>query len=116
MIEAVDARAKGLRPVRTAERVELTAYLRRLDWWLLLAVAGLLGYGLWAIGGITQNDIPGNANYFVVRQSVYAAVGVAGLLGAILIDPDAHGIAGDRDPCDHANGFIAELGLRKALL
>src|SRR5206468_271278 len=76
-----------LRPVKT-ESVELGSFLRRLDWVLLAGVAALLGYGLWAIAGITQNDIPGNSSYYVLRQGVYAAVGVVGLLALLLIDPD----------------------------
>jgi len=87
MIEAVDTRAKGLRPVR-AERIEIAAFVRRLDWVLLAAVGALVGYGLWAISGITQHDIAGNPNYYVVRQGVYAAVGLVGLLVAVAIDPD----------------------------
>ncbi len=87
MIEAVDARAKGLRPVRS-EAVEIAAIVRRLDWLLLGAVAGLLAYGLWAISGITQNDVPGDSGYYVVRQGVYAAVGAIGLVAIVLIDPE----------------------------
>ena len=86
MIEAVDRRARGLRPVRT-EKVELAAFARRLDWVLLAAVAALLGYGLWAIAGITKHDIPGNQSYYVVRQAVYAAVGVVGLAVLVFVDP-----------------------------
>ncbi|TMM25581.1 MAG: hypothetical protein E6F97_02690, partial [Actinobacteria bacterium] len=86
MIEAVDRRAKGLRPVRT-EGLELAGFLRRLDWVLLAAVAALLGYGLWAIAGITKHDITGDPSYYLVRQSVYAAVGVVGLAIVVLIDP-----------------------------
>jgi rod shape determining protein RodA len=87
MIEAVDARAKGLRPVR-AERLEIGAFVRRLDWILLGGVLGLLAYGLWAIYGITQHDIAGNPDYYVIRQGVYAAVGVVGLIVVTAIDPD----------------------------
>jgi rod shape determining protein RodA len=87
MIEAVDTRAKGLRPVRS-EAVELAAFVRRLDWMLLAAVAGLLAYGLWAIAGITQHDVPGDSSYYVIRQGVYAAVGVIGLAAIVLIDPE----------------------------
>jgi hypothetical protein len=86
MIQAVDRRARGLRPVRS-EGLELTGFLRRLDWVLLGAVAALLGYGLWAIAGITKHDIAGDPNYYVVRQGVYAAVGVVGLAVLVLVDP-----------------------------
>jgi rod shape determining protein RodA len=89
MIEAVDTRARGLRPVR-ADRVEAAAFVRRLDWILLAAVAGLVGYGLWAISGITRNDIAGDPSYYVLRQGVYAAAGFVGLVVAVLIDPDLY--------------------------
>jgi rod shape determining protein RodA len=87
MIEAVNTRAKGLRPVRS-ERLEIGAFVRRLDWILLGGVLALLGYGLWAIYGITQHDITGNPDYYVIRQGVYAAVGLIGLVVVIAIDPD----------------------------
>jgi rod shape determining protein RodA len=87
MIEAVDMRARGLRPVRK-ETVEVASLVRRLDWVLLGAVAALVGYGLWAIAGITRHDIPGDSSYYVVRQGVYAAVGSLGLVALVLVDPD----------------------------
>ena len=87
MIEAVDTRAKGLRPVR-AEKVELAAIARRVDWVLLGAVAALVAYGLWAIAGITQHDIPRDPNYYVVRQGVYAAVGSLALVALVFVDPE----------------------------
>jgi len=87
MIEAVDTRAKGLRPPRR-EAIEPAVFVRRLDWILLAAVAGLVGYGLWAIAGITQHDVPGNSGYYVVRQGVYAAIGGVGMALALLIDPE----------------------------
>jgi len=87
MIEAVDPRAKGLRPVR-AERLEIGAFVRRLDWILLGGVLGLLAYGLWAIYGITQHDVAGSPDYYVIRQGIYAAVGVVGLIVVTAIDPD----------------------------
>ena len=45
-IEAVDTRARGLRPRREAEAVGLGAVLRRLDWLLLAALAASSAYGL----------------------------------------------------------------------
>src|SRR3954470_19229917 len=86
MIEAVNTRARGLRAHR-GETVEAASAVRRLDWLLLGAVGSLLGYGLWAIGGITARDLPGDPNYFVVRQGIYAAVGCAGFLAMLFVDP-----------------------------
>ena len=87
MLEVVDTAARGLRPVRT-ERVHVTAFVRRLDWVLLGAVAALVGYGLWAIAGITRHDVPGDSSYYLVRQGVYAAVGSIGLCALVFVDPD----------------------------
>jgi len=70
--------------------LDIGAVLRRLDWLLLLAVATLIGYGLWAIGGITRFDVLGNPDYFVMRQAVAAALGVAGMLVAILVPPSLY--------------------------
>jgi rod shape determining protein RodA len=61
-----------------------------LDWVLLGAVAALLGFGLWAIGGITAHDVPGNANYYVVRQGIYAAVGCAGFVALLFVEPQVY--------------------------
>jgi rod shape determining protein RodA len=89
MIEAVGTRARSLRPHR-AEAVEAASAVRRLDWLLLGAVAGLLAFGLWAIGGITAHDVPGNANYFLVRQGIYAAVGCAGFVALLFVEPQLY--------------------------
>ena len=61
--------------------------LARLDWVLLFAVCGLVAYGLWAIAGITRHDVAGNESYFLVRQAVFAAAGLALMVGAIFVDP-----------------------------
>ena len=86
MIEAVGTRARSLRPHRS-EAIEAASAVRRLDWLLLGAVAGLLAFGLWAIGGITSHDIPGDANYYVMRQGIYAAVGCAGFVALLFVEP-----------------------------
>jgi rod shape determining protein RodA len=71
----VRARARSRR--RSADSVQSLA--RRLDWTLLLGVAGLVVYGLWAIGGLNEHD---------QRQGVYAAIGAVGLVACLFIDPD----------------------------
>jgi rod shape determining protein RodA len=86
-IEAVDTRARGLRPRRQAESIGIGAVLRRLDWVLLGALAATAAYGLWAIDGITMHDAGGSA---VTRQALYAFVGVFVFVLALFVDPDAY--------------------------
>ena len=78
------------RPLRGDQALAVGAFLRRLDWVLLLAVAALVLLGLWAISGITRDDVPGDPDYYLVRQAVFAGLGAAGLVLAILVDPDVY--------------------------
>ena len=87
MIEAVDTRSRGLR-ARRAEAVGAASFARRLDWVLLAATAGLVGYGLWAVAGITRHDVTGDPNYYVVRQGAYAALGLVLLVAVVFVDPE----------------------------
>jgi rod shape determining protein RodA len=73
--------------VRHDERGRLVALVRQLDWVLLGAVGVLVAYGLWVVAGVTRFDVPGNEDYYVVRQAVYAGIGAVGLAGAALVDP-----------------------------
>jgi rod shape determining protein RodA len=86
-IEAVDSRARGLRPRRAAERTGALEIVRRVDLLLLGAVLGALAYGLWAIDGITRLD-PGGS--MLARQGVYAAAGLVGMVVAIFVDPSLY--------------------------
>src|SRR5207245_5574021 len=83
-IEAVDQRARGLRPRREAETVGIAERLRRLDWLLLLAHVGVVAYGLWAIDGITAHDAGGSA---LTRQALYAFAGAFLFVAVLLVDP-----------------------------
>jgi rod shape determining protein RodA len=74
--------------VRRARRAEDAASLvRRLDWLLIAAVGALIGYGLWAIAGITRHDVEGEPSYYVVRQAIFLAIGLVGFVAAAVIDP-----------------------------
>jgi rod shape determining protein RodA len=77
-------------PARARARGREASILRKLDWTLLAAVAALVGYGLWAITGITKHDIEGDPNFYVARQAAYAAAGLAALVGAVLLDPGVY--------------------------
>jgi rod shape determining protein RodA len=88
MIEYAQSRVAAERARRAGDEPAF-AFLRRLDFVLLGAVAGLVAVGLWAIGGITRQDVPGEPNAYVVRQAVFAVLGTAAMLGALLLDPSA---------------------------
>jgi rod shape determining protein RodA len=76
--------------LRAAPAIDVAHLVRRLDWLMLAAVTALLAYGLWLLNGITRDDIPGDPTYYVMHQSLYAAVGVVGMAVAILVNPDVY--------------------------
>ncbi|MDQ4019316.1 MAG: hypothetical protein M3188_05705, partial [Actinomycetota bacterium] len=51
------------------------AIIRNLDLVLLVAVAGLVAYGLSVLSAVSRNDVPGDPDHYVVRQSVNIALG-----------------------------------------
>jgi rod shape determining protein RodA len=75
---------------RRRELVQAAPLLARLDWVLLLAVGGIVGYGLWVISGITRDDVVGDQTYYVYRQFVFVAIGVLALIVGIFVDPDLY--------------------------
>jgi rod shape determining protein RodA len=77
------ARTRARRAARTHE----LSFLRRVDWLLTFGVAGLVGYGLWAINGITHHDVEGNPHYFFARQATFAAAGAVAFAIALAVDP-----------------------------
>ncbi len=66
---------------------DVGAIVRRLDWVLVLAVGTLVGYGLWAIAGITRFDVPGDTSYYVTRQAIAAGLGALALPIVLLVPP-----------------------------
>lgn len=86
-VEYTAARARS-----RARRIETEAvsFVRRFDWMLLAAVGALVGYGLHLVAGITRDDVPGDADYYVLRQGLYGAIGAAGMVALSLLDPDLY--------------------------
>jgi len=58
----------------------------RLDPLLLLATLGLVACSLVAIDGATRLDEPGQPDFYVTRQAIYAGVGLVLMYGASRID------------------------------
>ena len=69
---------------------ELAAFLRHLDYLLLLATGALIAYGLWVLEAVTRSDVPGDPDYYVFRQGVYIAVGVVLLAVVTAVDPEVY--------------------------
>jgi rod shape determining protein RodA len=76
------------RPFEASRRPGLLerAGFRRLDLGLVVAALGLIGFSIHTLGVSTANDVPGDPHYYVIRQSIYAVVGVALMLGLARID------------------------------
>jgi rod shape determining protein RodA len=58
----------------------------RIDALLMVATLGLIAFSVYTIGTATNDDVPGDPNYYVVRQIAYAAVGIVLMLLISRID------------------------------
>ena len=71
----------SVRPVR-----QRGPSLLRIDLLLFLAAVGLIACSIYTLGTATQDDVPGSPYHYVIRQSVYGAVGIALMLGLARFD------------------------------
>jgi rod shape determining protein RodA len=69
---------------------ELGAFLRHVDYLLLLAAGALVAYGLWVLESVTRNDIVGDPDYYVYRQLIYVAAGGLLLALTMAVNPDVY--------------------------
>jgi rod shape determining protein RodA len=61
-------------------RDESAARIVRIDVLLLLAALGLIACSIYTIGTATEDDVAGSPHYYVLRQSIYAGVGITLML------------------------------------
>jgi cell division protein FtsW (lipid II flippase) len=71
------------RRTRISERLGVVAYF---DGWLLAAAFGLIGFSIFTLAVATPDAVQGQPLFFAIRQSVYAAVGIALMLAISRID------------------------------
>jgi rod shape determining protein RodA len=88
LVYSASSRARAR--ARRRELVHAAPLLARLDWVMLLAVAGIVAFGLWVISGITRDDVVGDPTYYVYRQFVFVAIGLLALVVGILVDPELY--------------------------
>src|SRR5919109_5002694 len=79
-------------PAHRAEAAawEIGAFLRHVDYLLLLATGALVAYGLWILEAVTRSDVPGDPDYYVSRQTLYVAVCGVLLVLATALNPDLY--------------------------
>jgi rod shape determining protein RodA len=76
--------------VRDSVGNEAIAVVRHLDYVLLAAVVALIAYGLWVLDAVSRNDVPGDPDYYVVRQSINIALGTVALAAAAYLNPEVY--------------------------
>jgi rod shape determining protein RodA len=85
-MSSVTTRRQGsvLDPRRTSvgERLNLPWF----DGWMLAAAVGLIGFSVFTLAAATRDDIPGDPLYFVLRQTVYAVIGISLMFAVARID------------------------------
>jgi rod shape determining protein RodA len=67
-------------------RSDVRSGVESFDFPLLAAILGLVGFSLFTIAGATQDDVPGAPNYYVVRQAVFAGIGLVMMLALTRFD------------------------------
>lgn len=60
--------------------------LAHMDWPLTISAVALIAFSVFTLGQATQSDVPGDPNYFVERQAIYALLGIVGMLVLTRID------------------------------
>jgi rod shape determining protein RodA len=75
-------RTFGTQPAGIAERLGLA----HMDPLLSVAAIGLIIFSVVTLAAATEGDVPGEPLYFVIRQSIYAAIGIAAMLALTRVD------------------------------
>jgi rod shape determining protein RodA len=81
-------RTRNARPEPFAVHVGIAERLglAHMDLPLAFAAVALVGFSVFTLGQATQNDIPGNPDYYLDRQLIYGVLGVIGMLLLSRID------------------------------
>ncbi len=69
---------------------EVGAVVRRLDYVLLGVMAALIAYGLWVLGAVSRNDVPGEPDYYVIRQAINVALGATVFAAVTFLSPESY--------------------------
>jgi len=62
------------------------AGVMRLDFPLLAGAVALIAFSIYTLGQATAEDVPGDPHYYVIRQAMYAVIGIALMLAVARVD------------------------------
>lgn len=72
--------------VKQRSRVIERASLLQMDLLLFLGAVGIIGFSVFTMIFTTQDDVPGDPYFYIIRQSIYAVLGIALMLAVSRID------------------------------
>ena len=81
-------RAISARIPRTRYESPVYDFIRNIDYVLLGAIAGTVGYGLWVLADVSRDEVAGDPWFHVTRQGVALSVGIVGFLIVMLLNPN----------------------------
>lgn len=67
---------------------DVGAFLRSVDYLLLASTGAAVAFGLWVLGSVTRDDVPGDPDYYVVRQAISIGAGALALAIVMAINPE----------------------------
>src|SRR5215203_905687 len=81
-------RTRNARPEPFTVRVGIAERLglAHVDWPLAISAVALVVFSVFTLGQATRDDVPGDPNYFLERQLIYAALGIVGMVLLTRID------------------------------
>jgi len=74
------------RPFEGRRQAAERSGLLGLDPLLLLSALGLIGFSIFALGKVTGGDVPHDPYFYVIRQAIYAVIGIALMLAIARVD------------------------------
>jgi rod shape determining protein RodA len=74
------------RPFEEREKGVIERSFLGLDWSLAFGAFALIAFSAYTLAETTQNDVPGDPHFYVIRQAIYGVIGIALMFALARID------------------------------